>query len=354
MLRAPRAPSRIDVAWRLLTPLLALAFAFTAVVTTPDPVAAGGTSTVAVYRERQVDAAAAMRRADKQIERLQKQRGNHAKLLRAARRKLDHAIDRRKAIGRKADKAASRLAALELTLARETLVRPSPTGTQKIDKPKLRKRVRSLRQHTRQLDARVHQAVKKEAKARKLKQTRANKPTKSRLEARKSERERAEDRLSAAIYNMTALSKDRAGRFGTASVRHFAKPASGHVSQRFGCTGYAANPPRGSCRHFHDGVDIAAARGSRVRASADGFVAYVGFSPWDTGERAFIVIIGHAGGYESVYAHLQPQRKVRAGQKVKRGDVIGTIGMTGLTSGPHVHWEIRKSGTNLDPLKAGR
>ena len=69
--------------------------------------------------------------------------------------------------------------------------------------------------------------------------------------------------------------------------------------------------------------------------------------------RAYIVIIGHAGGYESVYAHLQPRKKVRAGQKVKRGQVVGTIGLTGLTTGPHVHWELRKGGTNVNPLKAG-
>ena len=114
------------------------------------------------------------------------------------------------------------------------------------------------------------------------------------------------------------------------------------------------NPRRGSCRHFHDGVDIAAPKGTKVRASADGYVAYAGFSPWDNGSRAYIVIIGHANGYESVYAHLQPKRSVRAGQKVKRGDVIGSVGMTGLTSGPHVHWEIRRGGVDLNPLRAGR
>ncbi len=91
-----------------------------------------------------------------------------------------------------------------------------------------------------------------------------------------------------------------------------------------------------------------------MRASADGYVAYVGFNPWDTGDRAFVVIIGHAGGYQSVYAHLKPVRKVRAGQRVELGEVIGLVGMTGRSTGPHVHWEVKKGFVNVDPLRAGR
>jgi murein DD-endopeptidase MepM/ murein hydrolase activator NlpD len=295
-----------------------------------------------------------MRRADKQIERLQKQRSNHARMLRKAKQKLERAIGKRKLAQGKAGTAVTRLGSLKLTLARETRVRPNPAGTQKTDKPKLRKSIRKLQQRVRTLEKKEHQAEKREANARALKQSRLNKPAKARTAARKNERERAEDRLSAAIYNMSALSKSRAGRFGTSSVKGFAKPVAGRISQTYGCTGYRTNPRRGSCRHFHDGVDIAAPKGTRVRASADGYVAYVGFSPWDRGARAYVVIIGHASGYESVYAHLQPGRKVRAGQKVKRGDVVGTIGMTGLTSGPHVHWEVKQGGTTVNPSRAGR
>ena len=354
MFRAVRATSRVELTWRLLTPLLAVTLVLSAGLVAPDSVSAGGTSTVAIYRQRQVAAEADMRRADKQIERLQKQRRNHARLLNAAKKKLDKAIARRKAADRKAGVAGERLGELKLTLARETRVRPNPAGSQKVDKPKLRKRIQQLKKQVRQLEKKVRQAKKKESKVRRLKQSRLNRPTQARLDARESERERSEDRLGAAIYAMTEISKDRAGRFGTASVRDFVKPVGGRISQRYGCTGYPANPSRGSCKHFHDGLDVAAPKGTRVKASADGFVAYVGWSPWDEGKRAYLVIIGHAGGYESVYAHLQPKRKVRAGQKIKRGDVIGTIGMTGLTTGPHVHWEIRKNGTNVHPLTAGR
>lgn len=354
MFRAPRAITRIELTWRLLTPLLAAALVLSAGVLSPDPVAAGGTSIVSSVRAKQLSAEAAMRRADRQIKQLQQQRGNHKKLLKAAKKKLKAAIRQRRTADAKADKAVSRLGDLRLTLARETRVRPNPAGSQKVDKPKLRKRITKLHKQVRKLESRVRQAEQKETRVRQLKRTRVNKPTKARIEARKRGRDRAESKLSSAIYQMTALSRDRAGRFGTSSVKGFTKPAKGKTSQTWGCTGFRTNPRKGSCKHFHDGVDIAAPVGTKVKAAADGYVAYAGWSPWDTGDRAYIVIIGHAGGYESLYAHLQPRRKVRAGQKVKRGQAIGTIGVTGLTTGAHVHWELRKGGKNVDPLKAGR
>ena len=140
MLRAPRAISRFELTWRLLMPFLAVALVLSAGLVAPEPAQAGGTSTIAIYRQRQLATEAAMRRADKQIERLLKQRQDHARLLGNAKKKLDRAIARRKAADRRATTAASRLADLKLALARETRVRPNPAGIQKVDKPKLRKR----------------------------------------------------------------------------------------------------------------------------------------------------------------------------------------------------------------------
>ncbi len=354
MLRAPRANTRFDLAWRLLAPLLAIALVLSAGFVAPDAAVAGSSSTVASLRHRQLAAEAAMRRADKQIERLLQQRRHGTRLLRTAKQKLEKAIARRKALEGHAEKGRLRLGELKLTLARETRVRPNPSGTQKVDKPLLRKRIGTLQQEVRRLDKKVRKTQKKEARARALKQSRLDKPGQARIEARKRERERSEDRLSAAVNTMIALSRQRATGLGRATSKRLARPVRGHVSQAFGCTGRPTNPQLGTCRHFHDGVDIAAPKGTQVRAAAEGYVAYVGFSPWDGGSRAYVVIIAHANGYESVYAHLQPKRSVRAGQLVKRGAVIGRIGMTGLTSGPHVHWEVRKGGIYLDPLKAGR
>jgi murein DD-endopeptidase MepM/ murein hydrolase activator NlpD len=133
-------------------------------------------------------------------------------------------------------------------------------------------------------------------------------------------------------------------------VRGFRRPARGRVTQGFGCTGYRREPRRGTCRHFHDGLDIAGRSGSRIRAAAQGVVAYAGWNPWDADRRAYIVIVGHRGGFQTVYGHLRPIRKARVGKAVRRGQVIGFMGSTGNSSGPHLHWEVRR-GTALDPRR---
>ncbi|MEA2027311.1 MAG: peptidoglycan DD-metalloendopeptidase family protein [Chloroflexota bacterium] len=356
MFRASRATTPVDVAWRLLTPLLAvlLVFSFEAMAPVPAEAASSG-SGASPIRQRQLRAEATMLRADKQIKRLQQQRQRHEKRLKAAKRKLDKAIHRRNTVRGKLERTEGRLGDAERVLARAVRVRPNPKGTQAVDKPALRKQLRKLDSKVERLEKKTRKVVRKVERARKAKQARHKKVGKARVEARKDARERAEDRLGGAIKQMLDLSQARAGGdFRTASGTGFMKPAKGTISQRYGCTGYHVNPRRGSCAHFHDGIDIAARRGTKVRAAADGFVAYVGRNPWDNGNRAFVVIIGHAGGYESIYAHLQPRRKVRAGQWVERGDLIGFIGTTGQTSGPHVHWEVSRDFRSLNPLRAGR
>jgi murein DD-endopeptidase MepM/ murein hydrolase activator NlpD len=294
-----------------------------------------------------------MRRADRQIEKLQRLRQQHKRLLKQARKQHKVAAQRRDNARKRAKLANARLDQLQLRLARTTQVRPDPKGRQAVLAPKLRQKVQAQKQRVRQLEAKLRKAQRRVDAARKLKQSRQHKPTAKRMAKRKAERERAEDRLSIAIAAMLARSKDRAGRIGVASSRDFRAPTTGQVSQRYGCTGYYVNPRRGSCRHFHDGVDIAARKGKAVRASASGYVAFVGFSPWDQGRRAFVVIIGHSRGYKTVYAHLKPSRQVRAGDRVERGELIGRVGMTGRTSGPHVHWEVWQHDAPRNPFKAG-
>lgn len=96
----------------------------------------------------------------------------------------------------------------------------------------------------------------------------------------------------------------------------------------------------------HLGVDIAAVRGTRVAAPAAGRVTYVG--------RKFAygltVEIEHAGGITTRYAHLRAAL-VRAGQPVARGGAIATVGSSGLTSGPHLHYEVAVNGQQVDPLR---
>jgi murein DD-endopeptidase MepM/ murein hydrolase activator NlpD len=124
------------------------------------------------------------------------------------------------------------------------------------------------------------------------------------------------------------------------------------VTQEFGCTGFYLEPRRGSCSHFHDGIDIANANGTPVRAGDDGVVAYVGWNPYDS-DPAYQVVIGHSGGYTTGYFHLLPRRAVRAGQVVRRGQVIGYMGSTGNSTGPHVHWEVYRNGRPVNPRSAG-
>jgi murein DD-endopeptidase MepM/ murein hydrolase activator NlpD len=97
---------------------------------------------------------------------------------------------------------------------------------------------------------------------------------------------------------------------------------------------------------FHAGMDFTAPSGTEVYVTGDGTVASVISSKRGLGNH---IIINHGFGYTSVYAHLD-RFNVRAGQKVRRGDVIGFVGSTGLSLAPHLHYEIKLNGTNVDPV----
>lgn len=97
---------------------------------------------------------------------------------------------------------------------------------------------------------------------------------------------------------------------------------------------------------FHAGMDFTAPSGTDVYVTGDGTVASVISSKRGLGNH---IIINHGYGYSSVYAHLD-RFNVRAGQKVRRGDVIGFVGSTGLSLAPHLHYEIKLNGTNVDPV----
>lgn len=102
--------------------------------------------------------------------------------------------------------------------------------------------------------------------------------------------------------------------------------------------------PWGGSTKTHHGVDLAAAHGTRIRAAADGTVKVVA----SNGLLGRHIIIDHGNGYETVYAHLFRQ-SVRNGQDVSRGQLIGYEGSTGRSTGPHLHFEIRKHGQYVDP-----
>jgi murein DD-endopeptidase MepM/ murein hydrolase activator NlpD len=166
-------------------------------------------------------------------------------------------------------------------------------------------------------------------------------------------REGAEAALAGRILAMSSLAQRRIAkktRVRPGPSAGFTWPARGRLAQSYGCTGFRLNPARGSCSHFHDGIDIAGYRGSAVRSAAVGVVSYVGWNPWDQRRRAFIIVVAHPGGYESVYGHVLPSRRVRVGQVVRRGETIGYMGNTGMSTGVHLHFEMRRGNTTLNPL----
>lgn len=121
----------------------------------------------------------------------------------------------------------------------------------------------------------------------------------------------------------------------------FLQPAQGRISGVFGSQRILNGQPRSP----HSGLDIAAPTGTPILATADGIVSLVHDGMVLTGKT---IMIDHGFGLDSVYIHMS-EITVEQGQAVKQGDVIGAIGMTGRTSGPHLHFGISWYGAKLDP-----
>jgi len=120
---------------------------------------------------------------------------------------------------------------------------------------------------------------------------------------------------------------------------HALWPTEGIITTYFGEVG-PLSP------HGHSGLDIAAPPGTPVEAVDEGEVlkAY-----WNEDGYGGLIIIGHPSGYETWYAHLA-SFEVSKGEKVKRGQEIATMGSTGMSTGSHLHLEVREEGQVLDPL----
>jgi murein DD-endopeptidase MepM/ murein hydrolase activator NlpD len=127
-------------------------------------------------------------------------------------------------------------------------------------------------------------------------------------------------------------------------------PLDGPITQRFGPTDFELEPPlwwRGRWyEHVHAGLDIAAREGTPVRAIAAGVVTFAG----EIADGAVVVEVEHAPGVTSAYAHLQTNPPVAAGDSVLTGQVVGLVGLTGTTTGPHLHLAVFAGGEPIDPL----
>ncbi|HEY1406868.1 MAG TPA: M23 family metallopeptidase, partial [Spirochaetota bacterium] len=122
----------------------------------------------------------------------------------------------------------------------------------------------------------------------------------------------------------------------------FMWPLHGRITSGFG----NRPDPFSGKRSFHNGVDISAEQGTPVKACADGEVIYSG---WKEG-YGNLVVVKHINGYVSVYGHNSVLKK-EEGDIVKKGDVISLSGMTGAVTGAHLHFEIQKYQTPLNPIR---
>ena len=98
----------------------------------------------------------------------------------------------------------------------------------------------------------------------------------------------------------------------------------------------------------HNGVDIKASKGTPVCATANGLVRKIMDNHQEGKGYGKYIIIDHANGYSTMYTQLS-KIEVKAGQEVKQGDVIGLVGSSGISTGPHLHYEVMKDGENVNP-----
>jgi murein DD-endopeptidase MepM/ murein hydrolase activator NlpD len=155
------------------------------------------------------------------------------------------------------------------------------------------------------------------------------------IQARKAEFQAQYDAVQAQIAASVSHGNPTPGN------HRFIWPVNGPITSRFG---YRQDPVLGGYR-LHAGVDIAASQGTPIKAAGDGVVKMAG---WNGGYGNF-TLIDHGGGLATGYGH-QSRIAVSVGQHVSTGQIIGYVGSTGASTGPHLHWEVRVNGTPVDPM----
>ncbi|MEJ7601878.1 MAG: peptidoglycan DD-metalloendopeptidase family protein, partial [Kofleriaceae bacterium] len=124
-----------------------------------------------------------------------------------------------------------------------------------------------------------------------------------------------------------------------AGMPRFAMPVPGHVTSKYGPrVGHTGET------HLHKGLDLSSKLGDPVAAAAAGTVTHAG----PAGDYGNLVTVRHADGFETRYAHLSAIG-VATGQAVEAGQALGQVGSTGLSDGPHLHFEVRQDGDAVNP-----
>jgi len=119
-------------------------------------------------------------------------------------------------------------------------------------------------------------------------------------------------------------------------------PVIGRISSVFGETRISSSgEPR-----FHKGIDICAPQGTPVMATTDGVVSFAGTEA----EYGRMIVLDHGHGFSTVYGHLG-KLQIQAGEKVVKGRVVGTVGLSGNSTGPHLHFEVRVNNNPVNPAR---
>lgn len=150
-----------------------------------------------------------------------------------------------------------------------------------------------------------------------------------------------EIKLSAPVPYMQHYNKQTADILQAARKIPLGIPHTGSLSSRFGPR---ANPFSGRGSEFHHGLDFRGNIGEPIRATADGKVILAGYQ----NGYGNVVKIQHGFGYQTLYGHMSAI-DVKNGQTIKAGDVVGKLGNTGRSTGPHLHYEVRRNNDLLDP-----
>ncbi|WP_017299370.1 murein hydrolase activator EnvC family protein [Nodosilinea nodulosa] len=165
----------------------------------------------------------------------------------------------------------------------------------------------------------------------------------SRLKDRRGALEAAEDQLARDSEQIASLIRQKVAA-STGVIRgtgRFVYPANANISSGFG---NRVHPILGHSR-FHAGVDFAASYGSTIHAADSGRVIFAGWY----GGYGQAIIIDHGGGLSTLYGHTS-RIFVQEGQAVQQGQAIGAVGSTGLSTGPHLHFEVRQNGNPVNPM----
>lgn len=142
------------------------------------------------------------------------------------------------------------------------------------------------------------------------------------------------------VASMVLLKQDM-----LASIPSIQPVANEDLTNTAGGYGWRIHPIH-KINKFHAGMDFTAKTGTPIYATGDGGVV---FAEYATNGYGMHVVIDHGYDYQTLYAHMS-KLQVKKGQQVKRGDVIGLIGNTGLSAGPHLHYEVHKGGEPVDPV----